>query len=316
MSNSSGVLFLFFLIALTFSGTNLPIYSNLKKFEFILSCFLFSILISFIFSLLINFHNVSILGVDYEYNIYEKRFKSWYFNSSYFGLICATSSLIINYFLIRSKNILYYLLNIVSFIFCFLSGSRFALILFITINMLFLLKSLLLTRNLSLVKILYASFFASIIVYLFLNYENFFLLRRFSNIDALSSLGGRTFHYKNVINHMSNAPISNLLFGFSFSSYNDISFFKSGAHSGLLRIFVEQGLIGLICIISIYLFLLCRFIFCFFSCNLHTFFIYTFIFLIFISELMMPINFGIGLISILFLFLVPKLFNQELLFQK
>ena len=189
---------------------------------------------------------ISIGPLVIEYNPIFWRMNSWVTSSTMLGILLCHGVYSGYYFYYKSKSIMQkclHLLIICGIIYGILmAGGRTGVI---VCGMAIVYLVLFRTRF-TVIKIIISSIFIYLAFHLILNiihsYAYLFLVfRRFSSPNMLE-FGGRSSMFEHALLSISNASFDELIFGFGVNSVKETLGWLYGAHSGMIRIFLEYGL--------------------------------------------------------------------------
>jgi hypothetical protein len=180
---------------------------------------------------------------------YEKTFwrmNSWYVTSTGLGIFFVYGIYSAIYFYNRNKNLLLRLLHLIfigGLVFGItLSGGRTALLcLPISLAAIYAMKIRLTPLFMARV-VLITLFVGATLTYIFITYsEEIYILRRFTDTEDASSLGGRVDFLERAVNDFSNFSLSQYLFGVGIGGTQSVLHWSISTHSGVLRILLEYG---------------------------------------------------------------------------
>jgi hypothetical protein len=184
-----------------------------------------------------------------EYNKIFWRVNSWFITSTAFGVFLAYGIIAAFYFIATSPNWLMrsgHWLVIAGFVVGMgLSGARtcfgvlaFAMLV-LAATRLSLRKSFVCRLGLGLMLLMVA-------IWLIGQYgEEIYILRRFLGAEDAGTLGGRSEMWQEALRSWYQLNIYQVLFGSGLGTFSETMDWSIGAHSGMLRIFIEHGSLGL-----------------------------------------------------------------------
>jgi len=230
--NSNYFLFLSTLIisAIALSNSN----TNIILRDIHLSMLFISLMAIVFFINIASNYEASFLGRNYEISYAQRRFSSFFANSTAYGVFLALTIVLGYETKFKYRNIA--ALAFVGFI--FLTASRTPIFLLLIYVALVNLKP----RNFSGVL-----FFGLVITLTFIFIqtfqENIYFARRFLYAEDYSTLGGRLDKFNSVLNNY-DLNIYQSFFGTGIGNFNEyLKQINFTAHSGILRIFIENGII-------------------------------------------------------------------------
>ncbi len=193
----------------------------------------------------------SIGPIYIEYNKLFWRVNSWFITSTAFGLFQVYAILAAIYLIQRSRLIgvrLPLFFSILLFLFGMsLSGARTAFIA-LGLSLLGALMALVSLKKKHVVTV----GFVSVTIIIFAIYrtdqwDSIYVIRRFFDDGAdTAQLGGRLEIFQSIIPALRSMSFFSFLFGSGVGTFQEVTGSSVGAHSGVLRIAIENGILGLV----------------------------------------------------------------------
>jgi hypothetical protein len=235
---------------------NLPLYriSILNSFILLNKIIYVSSILALVGGLVSFFGDPFSIGpIEFYYEKAYWRMNSWYVSSTGLGIFFVYGIYSSIYFIKRARIRLmkvWFLVSIGALIFGMsLAGGRTA---FVCIILSLILTYIYVTplRPIFLIKMFISSILLLLVsVYIFNIYsEEIYILRRFTGEDAVS-LGGRTDLFSRYLESLSTLNPYQFIFGVGINGTRELLKWDVSPHSGLLRIFIENGLIAFLALL-------------------------------------------------------------------
>lgn len=192
------------------------------------------------------FESFSIGPIVFYYEKAFWRMNSWYVTSTGLGLFFVLGIYSVLYFYNKTKTPFFIILHIaviVGLVFGIgLSGARTALVsLFLSLTLIYVMRIKL--TSLYIIRLsIFIVFLISVLSYIFITYsEEIYILRRFTDLEDTSSLGGRSDFLQTALNDFSNFTFLQFILGVGIGGAQTVLHWPVSTHSGLLRILLEYG---------------------------------------------------------------------------
>ena len=186
-----------------------------------------------------------------EYNKIFWRVNSWFITSTAFGLFMSYGVVSVLYFISTSYGNVARLVHMMSIIVLFvgmsIAGARTSFVV-LAVALIVLAGARASLRRKYIVAVFFSVIVLVLLLLLVLSYqEELYIIRRFIFSDDTVSLGGRLGMWNYAIENWGDrVGVFRLLFGSGLGTYSQTMGISIAAHSGLLRMMIEHGLLGLV----------------------------------------------------------------------